>query len=341
MISRNITIQSLLDFGDPALTYFTRRNLLGMDPGDISDLWDLPDVGKIIGKQHPDGFWPYPKRSKNAHPSENYHILQTFRTLGFLIEMYGLDRSNSAISKAADYLLGQQSEEGDIRGIFGTQYAPHYTAGILELLLKAGYQDDSRIEKIFMWFEETRQKDGGWAWPLRTSNTRYQDAIELDHPVESDLTKPFSHALTMFVIRAYAAHTDYRNSTVAEQAGILLKGRFFQADKYTDRKAVGYWFKFQYPFWWGNLLTALDSLSIIGFPADDTDIQTGIAWFYENQQTNGFWPTGYGQGNNSDLNQAWVALAVSKMLLRFSKEEIPPNFHGEFPEKLGKSHPSD
>ncbi len=42
-----------------------------------------------------------------------------------------------------------------------SQYAPHYTAGLPELLVKAGYVDDTRIEKCYAWFHATRQEDGG------------------------------------------------------------------------------------------------------------------------------------------------------------------------------------
>ncbi len=280
---REITIPALIEFGDPALAYFTNRDLIGEDPGDITVLWELPDVRKILDKQSSDGSWPYPKRSKSAHPTENYHILQTFRTLGYLIEMYGLAKSHPAIDLAAEFLLAQQSEEGDIRGIFGAQYAPHYTAGILELLIKAGYENYPQIQRTFQWYEKTRQDDGGWAWPLRTKKVKYQDVIEMELPVQSDYRKPFSHALTGFVIRAYAAHPKYRNTPTAKEAGKLLKSRFFTQDKYSDRKAVNYWFKYQYPFWWGNLLTVLDSLSLIGISVEDPDIQKGLAWFQDNQ----------------------------------------------------------
>ena len=314
-------IEPLLDFDDPALDYFTRRDLLGEEVREIQDLWTLPELGKLLEIQKMDGSWAYPKRGKGAHPSENYHILQTYRTLGILIEMYGMDQSHPAISGAADYLFSHQSDEGDFRGIFGSQYAPHYSAGILELLNKAGYARDPRIQLAFQWVEGSRQEDGGWAWPLRTTRTRYQDAIEKTEPVKSDPTKPFSHALTGFVIRAYAAHPDQRSSPIARKSGELLKARFFKSDKYPDRRDVSYWLKFQYPFWWGNLLTVLDSLSYIGFSAQDPEVKKGLKWFWENQLPTGFWPTGYGQGTKTDFNQAWVALAVCRMLKRFDQPE--------------------
>ena len=91
--------EPLLDFDDPALDYFTRRDLLGEKAGEIQDLWALPELGKLPGIQQRDGSWAYPKRGKGAHPSENYHILQTYWTLGVLIEMYGMDQSPPAICR--------------------------------------------------------------------------------------------------------------------------------------------------------------------------------------------------------------------------------------------------
>jgi hypothetical protein len=312
-------IPSLLAFGDQTLAFFTRRDLMDESHGTPAQLWSEQECQTILAKQNTDGSWLYPRR-KNSHPTENYHLLQTFRNLGYLIEIYGMDRSQVEVSRAAEYLLNHQSDEGDIRGIFGSHYAPHYTAGILELLIKAGYKDDARVHKAFHWYGETHQDDGGWAWPLRTSKTRYQDAIEMENPVISNYSKPFSHALTGFVIRAYAAHPDYRDSPDAIQAGKLLKSRFFISDKYVDRKAAEYWFKFQYPFWWGNLLTALDSLSLLNFDTDDSEVKLGLSWFISNQKDTGLWPTGYGKGNQADRSQGWVSLAVCRVLKRFHKE---------------------
>lgn len=313
-------LPGLLAFDDPALVHFTRRDLLGDMSVNPGILLELPALDRILAGQEAEGYWPYPGSRKSAHPSENYHILQTYRVLGVLIDQFGLDRSHPAVARSAEYLLSHQTGEGDIRGIFGSQYAPHYTAGIFELLVKSGYIDDPRVELAISWFSQKRGKDGGWAWPMRTTGVDYHDAIEMDAPIQADKDKPFSHALTGFVIRLYAAHPVYRNDPLAWRAGELLKGRFFQPDKYPDRKGAAYWLKFQYPFWWGSLLTVLDSLSKLGFSARDPEIESGIGWFMSNQEESGFWPTGYGSGKGAARNQAWVALAVCRVLKAFSEQ---------------------
>jgi hypothetical protein len=71
------------------------------------------------------------------------------------------------------------------------------------------------------------------------------------------------------VLRAFAAHPDYRQRPEVIAAGNCLKERLFEPDRYNDRKAPSYWLKFQFPFWWPNLLTALVTLSWLRFNRQD------------------------------------------------------------------------
>jgi len=58
--------------------------------------------------------------------------------------------------------------------------------------------------------------------------------------------------------------------------GVLLASRLFAADTYPDRRAPGYWTTFSYPFWFTDLLSALDSLSRLGFSSADGRIQQAL-----------------------------------------------------------------
>jgi len=119
-------------------------------------------------------------------------------------------------------------------------------------------------------------------------------------------------------LRAFAVHPGYRSDPGALEAAGWLKGRFFKPDHYYDRQAPEYWLKFQYPFWWTNLLTALDSLGRLGFAAEDMEIERGLSWFIENQETDGLWPTGYGSGGRAEGTRRWVGLAVGRMVKLFN-----------------------
>jgi len=79
-------------------------------------------------------------------------------------------------------------------------------------------------------------------------------------PIPPDRERPFSHMATDMVICVFSAHPGYRVSPAAINTGNLLKARFFKKDIYTSRNAASYWFKFQLPFWWTDMLTVMDSL---------------------------------------------------------------------------------
>jgi len=161
-------IPPLLASENEAILFFTQRDLLGskkMEP--IETLWQLSQVKKLIRKQQEDGFWKYPGGDTSIRSREDYNQLETYRIIGELVEKYGVNKKLPAIQKAAEFLFSFQTEEGDFRGIYGTQYTPNYTAMIMEILIKAGYENDARIKKGFKWLLSIRQADGGWAIPFQ------------------------------------------------------------------------------------------------------------------------------------------------------------------------------
>lgn len=322
-------IPSLLASGDEALEYFVRRDLLSEQPGPVDVLWKLPPAQQLLRKQQDNGSWRYPGKNRKEYPEINYDLLETFRSLGQLVEKYGLYRRHPAIEAAAEYLFSCQTPEGDIRGILGTQYMPYYHAVISELLIKAGYGDDPRLERGMEWLLSMRQEDGGWLVPLQAVPAREKTReMWSAPPVPPERSRPFSHLATGMVLRAFAVHPNHCHRDEVRIAGGLLKSRFFRADKYNDRKAPHYWTKFQYPFWWQNILTALDTLSLVGFPKHDEDVQSGLDWFRANQQENGLWKTSYELAKRRERTakeraaMLWISLAVCRVFKRFY--QTPP-----------------
>ena len=129
--------------------------------------------------------------------------------------------------------------------------------------------------------------------------------------------RPYAERMRTVIAHLANAHPEYRHRPEVIAAGACLKERFFKSDQYNDRKTPAYWLKFQFPFWWANLLTALDSLSLMGFDRDDPDISGGLSWFLSNQSPDGLWETAYGSGKSAARMRAWVGLAVCRMLKRF------------------------
>ena len=308
-------LSPLLSADNDAVTFFVARDLLGKAEQNLAALWALPEAQKIVKKQQQDGSWKYPGGNKLLRSTENYNQIETYRNLGYLVEMYGLTNKSPAITRAADFLLSFQTDDGDIRGILGNQYTPYYTAGMVELLIKAGYSHEYRIEKALRWLADMRQNDGGWAIPLRTHNQKL-DVIALHtQTLEPDRSKPFSHLVTGMVLRAYAAHEAYRDSPVARKAGVLLLSSLFKKDNYPDRGNPDFWLKFTFPFWFTDLISAMDSLSLLGFSKDEPQIKKAIQWFAGNQQPNGLWKLRILKNLKYD-NDLWLSLAICRILKR-------------------------
>jgi hypothetical protein len=310
-------IPLLLDCGSEPVAYFARRDLLGEDPGPVERLWESRAAMKILRAQMPNGAWKYPSPATTARSSEDYDQIETYRNLGFLVEKFGGTRKHPAVPKAAEFLFSRQTPAGDFRGIYGRQYTPNYSAGIMELLIKAGYGRDPRIRRGLRWLLAIRQADGGWAIPFRTATNAKLDAAFMNSKtLEPDRAKPFSHLITGCVLRAFAAAGNYRDDEDIRKAGKLLASRFFQSDSYVDRRTPEYWTGFRFPFWFTDLLTALDTLSRLGFSANDPQIRKGLNWFVERQRNDGGWKLKLLSGSDKALPY-WLDLAVCRVFQRF------------------------
>lgn len=306
----------LLRSGSEAVELFTRKYLLD-EAVSFELLHELPEPKRLFRRQQPDGSWLYPGGSKKIRSAENYNQIETYRNLGILIEQYGQDNKHPAIRNAAEWLFTFQANEGDLRGIYGNQYSPNYTAGIAELLIKAGYEDDPRIARIFKWLLEIRQDDGGWAIPLRTLDYNLDVISSNEPPVMPDRERPFSYMVTGVVLRAFAAHKNYRRSKEAKQAGELLISRFFKKDSYPDRAAPDFWLRFSFPFWFTDLISSLDSISLLSFPKNEPRIKSALQWFVDNQDATGLWDLKVLKGHNRDVLRLWLVFSICRTFKRF------------------------
>jgi hypothetical protein len=306
----------LICSSNKAIEYFARRYLLDEKVVPIETLWELPEVKRILHKQQVDGSWKYPGGGKeHLHSQEDYNQLETYRIMGELVEKYGLNNRHPVIRMAAEFIFRRQTDEGDFRGIYGNQYSPNYSAAIMELLIKAGYDGNPKIEKGFEWLLSIRQNDGGWAIPLRTVNAKYADALKAEI-IKPDLAKPFSHLVTGVVLRAFAAHPKYRRSKEAIKAGELLASRFFQKDTYPDRQTPDFWDRVRFPFWFTDIVSALDSLSLMGFTKENPNIYDALNWLKIKQKDDGLFELKLQKGKDEDL-KFWICLAICRSFKRF------------------------
>lgn len=312
-------IVPLIELNDKAVSLAAQRDLLDKNIS-LIDLRQLTEPQNILRKQNKNGSWEYPGAKEHIRTKENYNQLETYRNLGVLIEKFGFTNQHSAIQNAAEYLFSFQTKQGDFRGIYGNQYTPNYTAGIAELLIKAGYEGDKRIRKVFEWLISIRQSDGGWAIPFRTTKNNLNIISTNVQTIESDKLKPFSHMVTGVVLRAFAAHRYNRKSTEANEAGWLLLSSLFKKDNYSDRAGKEYWLRFTFPFWFTDLISALDTLSLLGFSKQEPEIEKALHWFVNHQEENGMWNLRITKGQNKDVTQAWLCLAICRIFKRLHKK---------------------
>jgi hypothetical protein len=308
-------LQRLLSSKNQAIVFFTRRNLQNDTAAPAETLWELSAAKKLVNNQQPDGSWKYPGANLSIRSQLNYNQIETYRIVGELVEKYAFNNKSNVIRKAAEFLFSFQTSEGDFRGIYGNQYSPNYSAAIMELLIKSGYQNDVHVEKGFRWLLSCRQNDGGWAIASRTRNMKIDDFLFQAETVQPDRTKPFSHLVTGVVLRAFASHPKYSQLYEAKAAGNLLASRFFKKDAYPDRGTVEFWKKFSFPFWFTDILSSLDSLSLLGFRMEDPQIKKAVDWLTNAQNENGLWNVHLVRGKDKDLN-LWIALVICRIIKR-------------------------
>jgi hypothetical protein len=324
---RSDPVNPLLASKCEAVIYFVRKDLLDEDPGPLTILRDLKQPKRLLNTQQPAGHWRYPGKTEDGF------LLATFKNLQALVYQYGFDRRHPQIEKACEYLFSYQTPEGDVRGFIGNQYAPYYTGLVAALLIEAGYGDNPRIEKAIGWLLSMRQSDGGWVigspgmLGMTHPSVKQLNYLTSDKNAPTmkafDWSRPSSHAGTGMVIRAFAAHPGYSRSAEAARAAAFLKSRFFKEDNYTSYQSAEHWVRFQYPFWWNNLLAAMDSLSRMGWSARDPDVEKGLDWFLRHQQPDGLWNISYSrihktsENSKTEEQQLWINLAVCRVFKRF------------------------
>jgi prenyltransferase beta subunit len=304
-------IKTLLGTGNKAIITFTKKDLLGEEVN-IEQLWALPRVEKILKKQQPNGSWIYPNKKAILRSPTNYNQYQTYKAVAELVEFYGLNKKHEAIRKAAKYLFSFQTKEGEFRGMYGNQYSPNYSASITEFLIKAGY-NGVRTKKSLNWLLKMRQDDGGWAIPLRTRNEKLE-ALNKKKTIEPDKTKPFSHLVTGIVLRPFSLMNAYREKV--KDTGMLLAERVFTRDKYSDRRGIEYWTKFTYPYHWTDILSTIDTLTLLEIK-NHSRIDEIKQWFKKHKQENGTYKVNVMAGAKYKDVRYWITLQYLNVLKRF------------------------
>jgi prenyltransferase beta subunit len=317
----NKAIEFLLARGNLPVLYWLKKDILEVPVDrEFKNLQKFAARIRLLKSQRPNGGWSKKKYEGPSRWEKTYYIVDTLRNM-FKLYNYGCSRKDEGIQKAIKFVLSTQSEAGDFRGAYLNEYAPTYHALSLEILCLLGLDKDEKVQKGFRWIIKNRQDDGGWVIPYRTidqeqlkNRYNYEAQLKLE-PVKPDKSQPFSHLVTGMVLRAMAASPTWRKSKDAWKAGELLLSRFFKADRYNDRGLASFWEELAYPFWATDILSSLDSLSSIGFPLENENVQKGVDWLLKKQNKQGYWEAGNKKSTIED--HLWVTFAVLRVLKRF------------------------
>ena len=320
-VNPNKAIEFLLARGNLPILYWLKKDILEVPVDrEFKNLQKFASRIRILKRQKPNGGWC--KRKYEGHPrwEKSYYIVDTLKNM-FKLHNFGCTLKDEGIKKAIKFVLSTQSAAGDFRGAYLNEYAPTYHALSLEILCFFGLYKDEKIQKGFRWIINNRQDDGGWVIPYRTidqeqlkNRYNYEAQLKLE-PIKPDKSQPFSHLVTGMVLRALAASPTWSKSKEAWKAGELMLSRFFKADKYNDRWLPSFWEELAYPFWATDILSSLDSLSRIGFPVENENIQKGLDWMLKKQNKQGYWEAGNQKSTIED--HLWVTFAVLRVLKRF------------------------
>ena len=319
-------IEFLLARGNLPILYWLKKDILEVPiDREYKNMKKFAVRIRILKRQRQDGSWCRRKFERQPIWERTYSIVETLRNILRLYN-YGCEREEESVQTALRFLLSTQSRAGDFRGAYLNEYAPTYHALTLEVLGLYGYDKDDRAQKGFRWLINKRQDDGGWVIPYRTADkeelkSRFNPDTQtkLD-PIEPDTSQPFSHLVTGMVLRALATSLTWKHSEEARKAGELVLSRFFKPDKYEDRRLPSFWEEITFPFWATDILSSLDSLSKIGFEAEDERIRRALYWLKKIQRQEGYWESGVAKSSLED--HLWVTLAVLKVIKRFGLLEL-------------------
>jgi prenyltransferase beta subunit len=322
----NKAIEFLLARGNLPILYWLKKDILEVPvEREYKNLQKYATRIRILESQRENGGWCRREYEDQPRWEKTYYIVETLRN-AFRLYDFACTNKQKEVKKLIEFLYSTQSREGDFRGAYLNEYAPTYHALTLEVLCLYGFDTDKRTQSGFRWLMRNRQSDGGWVIPYRTIDKqvlkeRYNS--EAQHklkPVKPDTSKPFSHLVTGMVLRAMAASQTWKNHKDTKKAAEALAERFFKDDKYEDRQQARFWEEITYPFWATDVLSGLDSLAKIGFPADHEHVHKALKWILDRQKPQGFWEAGFKKSTLED--HLWVTLSVMRILKNFGLLEI-------------------
>ncbi len=268
--SRNKPVEWLLDNKNPAVRYWTLKEILGKlnDEDEVvrarGQIASWTPVAGYLKEQHSDGYWGdredvyWPKWTATVWPL-------------ILLGEIGVPGSYPSIRKGCEYFMQvmdgqdrswppQNYSDEDLRG-WRLVWEPCVTGNMARTLTVFGFSEDRRVREMFDWLIKSQGEDGGWN--CETEAQRNGEAVH--------------HSSFMSTIEPLWAFSELDQQkwpkggreTVERAAEFMLVHRLYKSDK-TGKVIEPHWTQLHFPmFYEYDILHGLRVLSKLGYGGDE------------------------------------------------------------------------
>jgi len=262
----HIVIDWLLEEDQPSVRYFTLINLLhrGRDDPDVTDAYSHISkrgwASRILSLQKLDGRWQ--SKPKGSLYGPKYTATNW---MALILSDLGLTKDNPQVKKAADLFFKEWLSIPSAENIFNDEVC--IVGNTARMLTRFGYEDDSRVRKLFDRLIEDQKEDGGW--DCFESRTGTLDCWE---------------ALAAFAALPRSKQTKRIKNSIERGAEFYLERKLFgDGEKYTP------WFRFHYPnHYYYDILVGLDVITSLGY-GRDRRLQAALRILNQKRQSDGKW----------------------------------------------------
>ncbi len=263
-------VEWLLDSKNPAVRYWTLRDILGRLETDDEvvqareRIASWTPVAEYLREQHSDGYWGsgedvyWPKWTATVWPL-------------ILLAEIGVPGSHPSIRKACEYFLKVMDAQDrpwpqpkypddDLRG-WRAVWEPCVTGNMARTLVAFGYGDDRRVHEMFEWLVNYQREDGGW----NCETEDYRNGETVHHSSFMSTVEP----LWAFSTLDRQKWPRGGREAVERAAEFMLIHRLYKSDK-TGKVIRPEWTQLHFPmFYFYDILHGLRVLSKLGYGGDE------------------------------------------------------------------------
>ena len=267
------TLDWLLEPEQPAVRYLTLVDLLGRkesDPEVRQAHSRIPRVGwaaDLLSRQKPKGYWE-PRAPTNFQSYARFLQFPQFGSTfwpALVLADLGLDARDPRIRRIAELFFEYKLRLSSPFNFYTEEVCA--VGNLARMLVRFGYADDPRVQKLYAWMIEDQRKDGGWN-------------CAPDQPGTLDCWE---------ALAAFAALPKSKRSRALESA--LERGVEFYLERELFREGKPYppWLRFHYPIhYFYDVLVGLEVITRLGY-TDDPRLGPALEVLRKKRRPDGTW----------------------------------------------------